>query len=213
MKNNRTIGMVSAAALLVAAGTVQAEETWYAAFSLGSGNASIDEGVVAVTGATASAVTQDKRDPGFKVLLGRRFGRYFAVEGGYTHLGEFRASRDITAPVAGAVNADIRIKGLHVDAVGVLPLGAKFAVSASLGVLLSETKTFRVTSGAATPILGAGSRINDEINPHFSLGLRYELGPKISFRAEWDRYVKVGDANTTGEIDVDLYSVGLQFRF
>jgi hypothetical protein len=213
MNGTRVAWRLGIAGLLLVAGAAQAQEGWYAGLALGASRARIDEGVVAVAGAAASTVSLDKRDPGFKVLAGYRFGPHFAAEGGYTHLGEFRATRDLAAPAMGSLNADLRVKGLHADALGLLPLGRGFQGYVKAGMLLSEVKTFRAASGGVTPATGTGSRIADEINPKYGVGLRYDFGRNASVRAEWERYLNVGDPGSTGEIDVDLYSVGLQWRF
>lgn len=199
--------------LLGAAAEAPAQEKWYASISFGASNATIDEGVVAVTGTTSSNVSRDERDPGFKVLVGYQFSPHFALEGGYAHLGEFRLTRDVSAPTAGTVNADVRIKGLVLDVVGTLPIGRGISGFAKLGALLSETKTFRVTGGTVATPFGSGSTINDELNLKFGLGLQYEVSSRVSLRGELERYRKVGEATTTGEVSIDLYSVGLLFRF
>lgn len=215
MDIRRVIGATCVGSVLLGAQSVAqaAEEGWHAGITFGSSNATLDEDVVAVTGATSSGLGRDKRDPGFKALLGYRFGRYFAMEGGYTHLGEFRLTRDVTAPTVGSVNADIRVKGLHVDAVGMLPIGRGFSGVARAGALLSETKTFRATSGSVAPVHSPGSSIKDEINLKYGLGLLYDVGKNATLRGEWDHYRNVGGSGTTGEVDIDLYSIGLHFRF
>jgi len=208
------VAMGIGAAVIGATGAAMAEEEWYAALTLGSSNAKTDERVVAVTGATSSILTQDKRDPGFKVLVGYGFNAYLALEGGYAHLGEFRVTRHVTAPTTGALNADIRVIGLVIDAVGVVPLGTRFAGLGKVGAFLSETKTFRATSGSVTPASGVGSHaIKDEANLKLGLGLQYRFAKNVTLRGEWERYRHVGKPDTTGELDINLYSVGLLLRF
>jgi OOP family OmpA-OmpF porin len=133
------------------------------------------------------------------------------VEGGYAWLGEFQATTQVTAPTTGALNANIRVIGLYIDAVGMLPVGDRFAVFAKVGVLGSETRTFRSTSGTVT----SGSNTNastDQANLSYGLGVQYDLEKNVTLRFVWERYIKVGDVNT-GEFNIDLYSGGLLFRF
>ncbi len=200
-----------ASALLLSAGTAGAQQ-WYAGVAFGSSNTTLKQGIVAVSGATDSSLSRDERDPGYKVLLGYQYNPYFAVEGGYAHLGEFRATRSVTAPTVGIVNADVRIKGLVIDAVGTLPFGQGFGAVAMLGVFLSETKTFRATSGTVTPAAAPGSHVKDEANLKIGLGLKYDLGKNLALRGAWEHYRNVSDA-ASSEADVDLYSIGLNFRF
>jgi len=202
-----------AAALLGAAGAAMAQAGWYAGLTLGASDANMNADVVAVTGATSTNFVSDGRDPGVKVFAGYRFNPYFALEGGYAWLGEFQATNQVTAPTTGALNADIRVIGLFVDAVGMLPIGERFAAFAKVGVLGSETRTFRSTSGAVTPAPGSNTNASvDEMNLSYGLGVQYDFAKNVTLRAEWQRYVNVGDANT-GEFDLNLYSVGLLFRF
>lgn len=217
---NRRVMVAGALAALLAlgSGTVRAEPGWYFGVAFGPSNAELDEGLVAAAGGGGDLV-RDERDPGFAVRLGYRFSDYAAAEGGYLGLGEFRVGRNLAAPAGAtnatnATNADVRIKGLLLNAVGRLPLGHGLTAFAKAGVLLSETKAFRATSGGASFASGAaGSAIVDEINPAWGLGLEYEFSPKTALRLEWDRFLRVGEAASTGETDLDFYAVGLSLRF
>jgi hypothetical protein len=42
--------------------------------------------------------------------------------------------------------------------------------------------------------------------------VQWDFAKNVTLRGEWKRFVDVGDANT-GEFDLNLYSVGLLFRF
>ena len=205
------VAMCIGAALFGASGPARAQAHWYIGVTLGASNANISQEVVAVTGATSTVFLTDSRDPGFKVFAGYRFNRYFAVEGGYAWLGEFQATTQVTAPTTGALNANIRVIGLYIDAVGMLPVGDRFAAFAKVGWLGSETRTFRSTSGTVT----SGSNTNastDQANLSYGLGVQYDLEKNVTLRFVWERYIKVGDVNT-GEFNIDLYSGGLLFRF
>jgi OOP family OmpA-OmpF porin len=205
------VALCIGAALFGTSGPARAQAHWYIGVTLGASNANITQEAVPVTGATSTIFLTDSRDPGFKVFAGYRFNRYFAVEGGYAWLGEFQATTQVTAPTTGALNANIRVIGLYIDAVGMLPVGDRFAAFAKVGVLGSETRTFRSTSGTVT----SGSNTNastDQANLSYGLGVQYDLEKNVTLRFVWERYIKVGDVNT-GEFNIDLYSGGLLFRF
>ena len=196
-----------------ATGPVLAQAGWYAGLAIGSSNVDLNPSVVAVSGATSTNFVSDQRDPGVKVFAGYRFNRHFALEGGYAWLGEFQATTQVTAPSTGALNADIRVIGLFVDALALLPIGERFAAYAKLGVLGSEVRTFRATSGTATPAPGVSTNAStDAANLSYGLGAQYDFAKNVTLRVEWQLYADVGDSNA-GEFDVDLYSVGLLFRF
>lgn len=202
-----------AGVLAGAAGPAFAQAGWYAGLALGSSNVDLSPDVVAVSGATSTSFVSDQRDPGVKVFAGYRFNRHFALEGGYAWLGEFQATTQVTAPSSGALNADIRIIGLFVDALAILPLGERFAAFAKVGVLGSETRTFRSTSGTATPAPGVNTNAStDDVDLSYGLGAQYDFAKNVTLRVEWQLYADVGDANT-GQTDVTLYAAGLLFRF
>lgn len=214
MRTRRPVAAVVLSTALVAVGAVQAQEGWYGGISFGSSNTELKEGLAPAAGATGFTIGRDERNPGYQVLLGYRLGRYFAVEGGYAQLGEFRLTRDVTAPAVGSGNAYVMMKGFVIDAVGLLSMGERFSLFGKAGAFLSETKTFRATVGAATwPAGTSSSASKDKLNPKVGLGLQYDLGRAVTLRGEWERYWNVGDPRTTGEQNVDLYSVGLKFRF
>lgn len=213
---------VSGAARFLALGAVvlltraaHAEEgTWYMGISYGAATTEIDESVVAVSGATASSLWRDERDPGVKLLLGYAFNPHLAVEGGYAQLGDFSISREVTAPAVGAANASLQVKGWVIDLVGTAPLGRRFSAIGKAGVLLSEVRTFRTVSGAATlaPDLSY-SDIADEANFRIGVGLEYALQPKAVLRLEWERSYRVGDPDHTGEMDITVVSGGMRLLF
>jgi OOP family OmpA-OmpF porin len=200
-------------ALLLPAAQAQ-EGAWYMAITYGAATTEIDERVVAVSGATASSVWRDERDPGAKLLLGYAFNRHLAVEGGYAQLGDFSIAREVTAPSAGAATASVQVKGWVFDLVGRMPLVHGFSAIGKAGVLLSEVRTFRAVSGAATLAPGlSASGIADEANFRLGAGLEYALQPRAVLRLEWERSYSVGDPDRTGEMDITVLSGGMRLLF
>jgi opacity protein-like surface antigen len=64
-----------------------------------------------------------------------------------------------------------------------------------------------------TPAPGTNTNAStDEANLSYGVGVQWDFAKNVTLRAEWKRFVDVGDANT-GEFDLNLYSVGLLFRF
>jgi hypothetical protein len=214
------IAVTAAVACALAPATGQARSTagmdpvgWYLGLTIGSANVGDTPDVVPVVGAASATLVVDERDPGVKAVVGYRFGRHLAIEGGYAWLGEFQFSNQVSAPAPGALTADTRVIGLFVDAVGLLPVGRGFTAIGKVGVVGSELRTTRTVTGAATPAPGlATTAYADEANLKVGLGLQYDLGARAAVRAEWERYVGLGNG-ATGEIDLDVYSVGVMLRF
>jgi OmpA-OmpF porin, OOP family len=209
----RIVLALCAGPLLAGAAAAQ-EADWYQAVSFGAATTRIPESVVSVAGGGASTLWRDERDPGVKVLVGHEFSRHWAVEGGFAHLGEFNITRALASPPGAAANASLRVKGWIIDGVGTFALGNGFSALGRVGVLLSEVVTVRSTSGGATLAPGLdASGIRDDFNFKIGAGLQYALTPRVTLRAEWERFYRVGDPDITGELDIDLMSVGVLLRF
>ena len=119
----------------------------YVGLSVGQSRVTIEDSAVTVLGATASSFSKDETDTGFKLYAGYRFNRHFALEGGWTDLGSFRATRNVTAPAVGSLSAEIEASGFHFDAVGILPL-QQFFLFGKLGLMYATTETSRSSTGA-----------------------------------------------------------------
>jgi hypothetical protein len=82
-----------------------------------------------------------------------------------------------------------------------------------VGVFGSEVRTLRTVTGGVIPAPGLSTTAYaDEANLRYGLGLQYDLSARATVRAEWERLVGVGSGQT-GEVDLDVYSVGLILRF
>jgi OOP family OmpA-OmpF porin len=213
MKIARAFGMSSLAALAVTVSPMAFadDSAWYAGFNAGQAQAKIDDARIAngllSDGFTTTSISDEDRHFGFKVFGGYEFNRYFALEGGYFDLGRFGFTAN-TLP-AGTLRGDIKIKGLNADFVGTLPLGERFSLFARAGLTYAEAKdSFSGTGSVAV--------INPE--PHkrdasykFGVGAGYDFNRSVGMRVEAERY-RIDDA-VGNKGDVDLYSVGLVFRF
>jgi OOP family OmpA-OmpF porin len=43
--------------------------------------------------------------------------------------------------------------------------------------------------------------------------MKYDFTKRTGIRAEWEQYKNIGDKNKTGESDLDLISIGIQYKF
>jgi opacity protein-like surface antigen len=118
----------------------------------------------------------------------------------------------VAAPTAGVLTAQIRVIGLYFEAVGMLPVGERFAFFGKVGWLGSETRTTLSTSGTVTPAGPVTNSSSDQANLSYGVGLQYEFAKNVTARVVWERYINVGDEHT-GEFNIDLFSGGLLFRF
>lgn len=136
----------------------------------------------------------DDKDTAWKLFGGMEVTKNIAVELGYVNLGESSATA-IKSKTAGA--------SMHV--VGMLPIGASFAVFGKGGFAILHTE-IDSTNNALD--------VNDtDLEWGLGLGASYNITKSVAVRAEWERYFNVGDATTTGESDIDLMSLGLVIKF
>lgn len=159
-------------------------------------------------GFSFTSFSSDETDTGYKVFGGYRIHRNFAVEFGYARLGKF-GFNGTTTPAA-TVSTMIKNSGWNIDLVGILPIQHGFSLLGRVGGYYNETKTTTDASGALVP--NNPSAKERATNIKFGGGVQYDFSPTFGVRAEWERYQKVGKANTTGELDINLYSVSGIFR-
>jgi len=209
----RILGTLGLAALAVITSpfAVAADSGWYSGINIGQSRAKIDG--VRITssllgaGFTSTTIADDDRDTGYKLYGGYKFNKNFAVEGGYFNLGKFGFVA--TTVPAGTLTGDIKLQGLNLDAVGILPITERFSAFGRAGLNYAQARDSFTGTGAVT-VANPNPRKNDT-NHKFGLGLEYALTESLGLRAEAERY-RINDA-VGNKGDVDLFSVGLVFRF
>ncbi|MHB1513458.1 MAG: OmpA family protein [Acidiferrobacter sp.] len=184
---------------------------WYAGANIGQSRAKIADGQIASQlqsqGFTGSSISNDSQGTGFKLFGGYQFDRYFALEGGYFNLGDFGYSA--TTVPAGTSNGSIKLQGVNMDAVGILPITPRFSAFGRLGVTYVDARDNFSGSGADYAPNTTASK--HEFNYKYGIGLQYALTHALTMRAEAERY-RVKDAiGNSG--DADLVSVGLVYHF
>jgi len=184
---------------------------WYGGLNIGQSRAKIDDARITSSllgsGFGTSSITDDNRDSGYKLFGGYRINRNFALEGGYFDLGKFGFTA--TTVPAGTLNGTIQLKGLNLDAVGILPITAKFSAIGRAGFNYAEAKDSFSGTGAVNVLNSNPSK--RDINYKLGLGVQYDFTEAVGMRAEVERY-RANDA-VGNKGDVDLVSVGLVYRF
>lgn len=184
---------------------------WYGGVNLGQSQSAIDDARITsgllANGLTAGPISDTNRDLGFKLFGGYQFNRNFALEGGYFDLGQFGFSTS-TVP-NGTLTGNIRLKGINLDAVGILPITDKFSAFGRIGVTHTHADDSFVGTGAVTVLNPNPS--TRSTNLKVGLGLQYAFTDALSLRTEIERY-RIDDA-VGNKGDVDLLSLGLVYRF
>ena len=214
MKIARAFRMMATLAALAVTSSPTAfadDAGWYAGFNAGQSRAKIDDGRIANgllgDGFTTTSIDNDDHHFGFKVFGGYEINRYFALESGYFDLGRFGFTAD-TIP-AGSLRGEIKIKGVNFDAVGSVPIGAKFSLFARGGLNYADSKDSFAGTGLVAVIRPSPHKWAPDYK--FGFGAEYDFTRFVGMRIEAERY-RIDDA-VGNKGDVDLYSAGLVFRF
>lgn len=177
-------------AVLSTAALAQAQTPpgWYAGGSLGQSKAKDAD--------CTGFISCDDKDSAWKIFGGYEINRNFAVELGYTNLGEFKASGP------GVGTESIESTAWELVGVGQIPIADRFSLYGKLGGYRAETEG------------RAGALSADESNTGltFGVGAQYDFTRTVGVRAEWQRYNDVGGGRIS-ETDLDVLSVGVRVKF
>jgi len=214
MKLARASGTLGLAALAVIASplAVADDSGWYGGLNIGQSRAKIDDAKITSSllgqGFTGVSITDDGRDTGYKLFGGYKINRNFAVEGGYFDLGRFGFTATTQPP--GTLSGTIKLKGLNLDAVGILPFTEKFSAFGRVGMNYAQARDSFSGTGSVINVTNPNPS-KREANYKFGAGLQYDFTQSLGMRLEAERY-RINDA-VSNKGDVDLFSVGLVYRF
>jgi OOP family OmpA-OmpF porin len=207
----KTAGALGLVGCVVMSSAFAADDTfWYVGGNIGQSRAKIDDARITplLPGAT---ISDDNKGNAFKLFGGYQFNRNFAVEGGYFNLGEFGYTATTAAPaLAATLNGKIKLQGLNLDAVGMLPLGDKFSVFGRVGMQYAQAKDTFTSSGAA-PTPANPNPSKNALNYKVGVGAQYDFNQSLGMRIEAERF-RINDA-VGNNGDINMYSLGLVYRF
>ena len=152
-------------------------------------------------GVTAT-VDIDDTDMGWNIFGGYNFNQYFGAEIGYVDLGEASADIAVTVPAIVGGSADVGLTGVTLHAVASYPVYEQIDLFAKAGAIFWDADLD--VSVAGVDVL---SDSDDGTDFTFGLGAKYNFSNNVTVRAEWNRYMDVGDS------DIDLFSVGVLYNF
>ncbi len=167
--------------------------------------------VVRTTGATTFNVTANATDTMWKGYFGYRVSPHFSMEAGYWNFGRVDLSATITAPAAAALQRNYRAEGFGADAVFWLPVNNSWSGLLKAGAMRTATKANASDPGAGLTALPAESAY--KFNPRWGVGLEYRLTSAAAARIEYENVRKVGDDSKFGTADVNMWTIGANYRF
>ena len=213
MKRTHTAAVLGLMAL--AGGTslnaMAQDSGWYIGGNAGGSHAKIDDDRIRSGllggGFTSTTINDDNHGFSYKVFGGYKFMPYFAMEGGYFDLGKF--GFNATTVPAGTYSGEIKLRGVNLDAVGILPFTDHFSAFARVGVQYARAEDHFSGTGAAHVL--NPDRSKRAANVKAGAGLEYDFTPNVGMRAELERY-RIDDA-VGNKGDIDVASLGLVVRF
>lgn len=156
----------------------------------------------------------DSKDTGYKVFGGFQLNPVVGLEATYYDLGNFTGNSSAfngSRLVPTNVTADATAWG--VAAIITAPtnlfsvFGTGFGVFGKFGLVKS-----RLTTDASG--IGFNSHQKESnTGSNFGIGAKYDFATNFSIRTEYERLNNVGARGTTGETQIDFWSVGLAYKF
>lgn len=158
--------------------------------------------------------SNDDSDTAYKLVVGYKFNPYFAVEGGYTNLGQFDYKYTGVGTLAGDTGkVKYKADAWHASAVGILPFAERFSLFGKLGVAATNAKNSFDVNAPALGIVDSGSERKSRTNLLLGVGLGYDVTKNINVRAEYEDYGRLGNSGDTGRVNASVWSLGMNYQF
>jgi len=216
MFSRKVVPGISAAALVMSLvmvpGMVQAESL-YAGLGFGNAKSSNDTACSELNGLMdpGYSCSSDATDTGTKAFIGYQIGNSVAAELAYVDLGKYKVSASGTvASVPSTAGLEAKAKGYNLSLVANFPVNANFSFLVRAGLFRWDVKLSASASGG---LVAGSSESASGTDLASGLGVQYDFSKSLGMRAEWQRFMDVGNPDTTGKSDVDLTSLSLVFKF
>ncbi|MDP2144758.1 MAG: OmpA family protein [Gallionella sp.] len=215
VKTIGTLGLVGCAAMN-SPFAIAEDSGWYIGGNIGQSRATIDDARITSNllggGFTTTSIVDDNRDSGYKLFGGYQFNENLALEAGYFDLGQFGYTANVATVLAGTpgtLTGRIRLKGVNIDAIGILPISEQFSVFGRVGLNYAQARDNFTGTGSANVLNPNPSK--SDTNYKFGLGLQFNFTEALAMRLEAERY-RIDDA-VGNKGDIDLLSLGLTYKF
>jgi OmpA-OmpF porin, OOP family len=213
MKLVRAVGALGLVGLAAVGSpvAVAADSDWYLGGSLGQSREQNSHTRISSqllgSGLSTNSIDDDSRDTGYKLFGGLKINKNFAIEAGYFNLGKFGFTANTTP--AGTLTGTIKIQGVNLDAVGIVPITEKFGAFGRVGLQYAQSKDTFTGTGAVT--VSNPSPSKNQANYKLGFGVQYDFTRSLGLRGEWERY-RVNDA-VGNKGNIDMLLVGLVYTF
>jgi OOP family OmpA-OmpF porin len=200
---------LATSALIASAATIASAQGAYVLGEVGRSKASVDgstfDNQLTASGASGLSSSSGGNANQWRLQGGYRFSPNFSVEGGYMDFGK----AGYQAGYAGATaSGTIKASGLDAVALYSLPVNSRVSVFGKAGIVAA-----RVTSSLSAAAPGSSSDAADTvIRPIIGFGSEVALTEKVSLRLDYDHVSRLG-TSSTGQMNVDMLSLGLGYKF
>ena len=167
-------------------------------------------------------------DTGYKLFVGYSLDRRWAIEGGYTNLGNFQFRSTNLNTVYTIF--DYSASSWSLAGKGALPVSERVSIFAKLGAsantaknnyTLDSSHNFPIGMFAETvfsrPALASlikpGIQSKLAISPLLGLGAEYAASKSMKIRLEYEDYGKFGGQTNTGRTNISMTSLGVSYLF
>ena len=205
---NRKLMLISAAGMMVASSATFAEESNPFYLTAGLQHSNYDLGI------TTAGVSVDDTSSGFNLGLGYKINENWAIEGGYSDIGEIGASASAagsttysgkTLTYNGSVDLKVDSDAFSLGPVFTYSASSKLDLYASAGVMrwdadatLTGNAQFTY-DGVTTAANGTYTASADGNDTYYGVGATYSIDEGMGVRAGWSRVDVEGvDVDTVG---------------
>jgi len=216
MQHKFAVGALAATLTLGTAFAQAAPEDqagWYAGIDLARSNLGFSgggiDGAIANMGVVGAA-SISTQDTGGGLNLGYRFGKSFALEAGYVDLGKYGFTSFTTSPAVDTLQGVYKAHAYSLSGVGILPMNNKWSLFAKVGYARTATDLSANSVSGATALARASGQGSGVL---IGAGATYDLARNWFGKAELDRYQHVGDPSSTGQANINVFSLGMGLRF
>jgi OmpA-OmpF porin, OOP family len=160
--------------------------------------------------------SRDKNDNGVSVFAGYNFDKRWAVEGGYTDLGDFTYNYRGIGVLAGTNGqANYEARSWWLAGKGTFPINDRFEVYGKLGLAFNRAEVSGASNNAALNTAIGAPFSNEKTHTGLlaGLGAEYRFNNKVGLRLDYTDYGKFRTAGSGGEARAALWSAGVTYRF
>lgn len=156
-------------------------------------------------------LSEDHSDTAVRALLGYRFNRHLAVEGGWSDFGAAEGQAATTLPLA-RVSTARETAAWFVDAVGVLPVGDRVDLTGRIGVAFWRVEARTTTTLAVSSVAATAAQTQSGTSPRLGIGAQYRLSEQVRLALELESF-RAGKSGDVGRSTVSTVFAAIKLAF